>query len=266
MTMTKDEQIKARLISDVEFLNRRGLEVAGIFLQGSQNYHLDDEESDIDTKAIIIPSLDDLIFDRAPVSETYVINEKNEHIEAKDIREMCKMFRKQNPSYLELLFTPYYISYVPEIDTLREHAEEIARYDISLGLNAMRGMVMEKYFALTKERPSTAARIQKYGYDPKQLHHMFRLEEMITGLIENKPYAQLISGLKDPAFLTSVKRGYYPEQNAIWLAKDCVDNVNKMVNEYKKTHGQGVKLRKVNDLLDSTCFNIIYNSIKDSFI
>ena len=35
--------------------------VFGTFLQGSQNYDLDYEGSDIDTKTIIIPTIDDIV-------------------------------------------------------------------------------------------------------------------------------------------------------------------------------------------------------------
>ena len=35
-------------------------QIFGIFLYGSQNYGLDTENSDVDTKAIIIPTIEDL--------------------------------------------------------------------------------------------------------------------------------------------------------------------------------------------------------------
>ena len=38
--------------------------IVGVFLQGSQNYGLDYEGSDIDTKCIVLPTLEDLIFNR----------------------------------------------------------------------------------------------------------------------------------------------------------------------------------------------------------
>lgn len=45
----------------------------GLFLQGSQNYKLDYEDSDIDTKAIVLPSFSDFVLTRKPVSTTHVI-------------------------------------------------------------------------------------------------------------------------------------------------------------------------------------------------
>ena len=42
--------------------------VLGVFLYGSQNYHTDTKDSDVDTKAILIPTLEDLCL-RRPVSK-----------------------------------------------------------------------------------------------------------------------------------------------------------------------------------------------------
>ena len=75
----------------------------GVFLYGSQNYGTSTENSDVDTKAILIPSFGDLIL-REPVSkEIHLAN--NEHCEVKDIRELVKMFKKQNINFLEILYT-----------------------------------------------------------------------------------------------------------------------------------------------------------------
>jgi predicted nucleotidyltransferase len=82
--------------------------IVGIFLQGSQNYGLDTENSDIDTKLIVTPTFNDLAFNLKPVSTTH-IRENNEHIDFKDIRLMLQTFRKHNINFIEILFTPYYI-------------------------------------------------------------------------------------------------------------------------------------------------------------
>ena len=56
--------------------------IVGVFLQGSQNYGLDYEGSDIDTKCIVLPTLEDLIFNRKPVSTTHVLPNE-EHLDLK---------------------------------------------------------------------------------------------------------------------------------------------------------------------------------------
>ena len=79
--------------------------ILGIFAYGSQNYGVATENSDWDTKAIIVPDWQNLVL-RPPVSmEIHLANE--EHCEVKDIREIVNMFKKQNINFVEILFTEY---------------------------------------------------------------------------------------------------------------------------------------------------------------
>lgn len=61
-------------------------------LQGSQNYGLDEYSdeytSDVDTKSIILPSLDDFIYNRTPVSKVRFMPNSEEHAEVK-ISALC---------------------------------------------------------------------------------------------------------------------------------------------------------------------------------
>lgn len=57
----------------------------GLFLQGSQNYNLDYEGSDIDTKVIMLPSFSDFVLNAKPLSTTHIM-ENNEHVDFKDIK------------------------------------------------------------------------------------------------------------------------------------------------------------------------------------
>lgn len=66
----------------------------GLFLQGSQNYNLDYEGSDIDTKAIMLPSFSDFVLNAKPLSTTHIM-ENNEHVDFKDIRLMFDCIKKQ---------------------------------------------------------------------------------------------------------------------------------------------------------------------------
>lgn len=80
-------------------------QLLGVFLYGSQNYGIATENSDVDTKAIIIPSIEDLCL-KKPVSREIKFDNE-EHCEIKDIREMIKMFKKQNINFIEILYTDY---------------------------------------------------------------------------------------------------------------------------------------------------------------
>ena len=80
-------------------------QLLGVFLYGSQNYGIDTETSDVDTKAILIPTFKELVFGEPISRELHFKN--GEHCEVKDIREIKKMFEKQNINFLEILFTDY---------------------------------------------------------------------------------------------------------------------------------------------------------------
>ena len=57
-----------------------------ICVQGSQNYGLDDEHSDIDTKMLTIPSLRELTLNSKSLNKVHIM-ENDEHCDIKDVRE-----------------------------------------------------------------------------------------------------------------------------------------------------------------------------------
>lgn len=182
----RDLYIREKLYEHYQEALQQGYEIFGIFVQGSQNYGLDmySEEywSDIDTKCIVLPSLDDIILNRKPTSTTHE-RENKEHIDFKDIRLMWECFKKQNVNFMEILFTDYYI--VPEKykkywDKMREMAEEIAHAHPAQTVRTMSGMSMEKFKALEHRYPTLIEKIDKYGYDGKQLHHIIRINDFLA--------------------------------------------------------------------------------------
>ena len=103
--MNRSNNIMKRVKEHYEEAQSLGHEVLVCALQGSQNYGLDYEGSDIDTKLIVAPTFEEIAFNKKPVSTTHV-RENNEHIDFKDIRLYIETFRKQNLNFLEILFTP----------------------------------------------------------------------------------------------------------------------------------------------------------------
>ena len=47
---------------------------------------------------------------------------------------------------------------------------------------------MEKYKALEHRYPTLIDKIDKYGYDPKQLHHIVRIHEFLERYIDGESY------------------------------------------------------------------------------
>ena len=187
--MNREEKIMNRLQEHYDYI-KNDYEVVGLFLQGSQNYELDvytdDYMSDIDSKAIVLPTFNDFILSKDPVSNTIIL-ENEEHIDVKDIRVMFTMFKKANISYLELLFTDFKIinpKYQSIIDELMKIRDDIIDYPRLL--KACYGMTLEKRKALCHPYPTIKDKIDKWGFDPKQLHHIIRLHLMLATLYGTK--------------------------------------------------------------------------------
>ena len=190
--MNREEKIMQRAQEHYDYLQSLGYEVVCVCLQGSQNYGLDEYSdeymSDIDTKAIVLPPLDDFIAAAPPVS-TVVIMDNNEHAEVKDIRIMFDMFKKANISYIELLFTEFKIinpEWAEFIEPLFANRELISKYNRNQFLRCIAGMAMEKRKALCHPYPNLIEKIDKYGYDGKQLHHCVRLYNFIERFVNGE--------------------------------------------------------------------------------
>ena len=169
-------------------------QIVGIFLQGSQNYGLAHEGSDVDTKLIVVPSFKDICLNRKPVSTTH-IRENEEHIDFKDVRLYMETFRKQNLNFLEILFTSYYIinpAYEKQWMRLVEAREEIARMNPFRAVKSMKGIAMEKYHAMEHPYPSKMDTLQKYGYDGKQTHHLLRVDDYLERYIAGESYVDCL--------------------------------------------------------------------------
>ena len=154
-------EIQKKLLQD------KGYNVAYIGLYGSQNYGLSDELSDIDLRAIVIPTLEQII-NRTKISKKYVTEYGD--IDVKDLLTYYEVVRKDNFSFIEPFQTEWFIG----DKIIRELFK-----DIPLNLKSVKGAMLEKAKAFRHEYPSKKEEFIKWGYDPKQLHHIFRLLSLL---------------------------------------------------------------------------------------
>ena len=264
------EKIMKRLEEQYAVADEYGYETVGIFLDGSQNYGLDTEESDIDSKVIVIPKFTDFLHNKKPVSFTHIMG-NDEHVDFKDIRLMFQCYKKQNINFIETLFTEYFIlnpEYEDLFSNVMDRREEIAQYDIKAALSCVMGMAYEKRKALCHPYPTTAWKIEKWGYDPKQLHHIIRLREFIHNYTEDVSYADCLKGHKDSEWLKSVKVDpQYSVDDAIEIADKLVSEIGIIreatlisLSENKKMHDQ------TEEILDLFLERIIARSFKKEIL
>ena len=233
-----------------------------LVLQGSQNYGLDYEGSDIDTKLIVTPTFKEIAMNRKAVSTTH-IRANDEHIDFKDIRLYIQTFRKQNLNFLEILFSPYTIinpMYSEQWNRLISAREEIAHYNLPQAIKSMRGIAKEKYFAMEHHYPARMEWINKFGYDPKQFHHLKRVEEYLERYINGELYIDCLSP-KEPELLKSIKQGCYTLGDARWMAKVSIDHIDEMCEKFLATCSTEVNA-EVDALLDDVQYKIMEIAIK----
>ena len=181
--------------------------ILGIFCYGSQNYNLDTETSDWDTKAIVIPSFEALILER-PVALDIKVNDE-EHCEIKDIREMVNMFKKQNINFIEILYTkynwvnPYYMELWNEY--FISHREEIAHFDEQKTVLSIVGQAIHT--------------LGQNIYNGKKVANGYRLYIFLQKYLARKPYEECITLNGDiREFLLELKRhNHVPRYHCTFL-------------------------------------------------
>lgn len=262
-----DEWIMARLTEHYEEAKQYFDEsrIVGIFIQGSQNYGLDYESSDIDTKLIVVPTFEEIAFNKKPISTTHV-RANEEHIDFKDIRLYIDTFRKQNLNFLEILFTKYKIVnpiYEKWWNQLVDAREDIAHYNIHRAIKSMKGIGMEKYHAMEHKYPSKIEIIEKYGYDSKQLHHLLRVEEYLELYINGVNYEQcLIPNEETASLLSTIKKrnDFFTLEQARYHAEMAIKHIEALSDYGIKKYPEGYN-DEVEELLKTVQYNVMRKAI-----
>ena len=244
--MQSMEHIGNTLYKYKQILENKGYNVAYIGIYGSQNYSLDDDKSDIDVKAIIIPSLHDIIF-RKVTSTTIECEEGN--IDVKDLITYYDVIKKGNFSYIEAIHSPYWIGNI-EVRKLF--------YDYKTNFKSIVGAMYEKRKALTHEYPSKKEEFENFGLDPKQFHHTVRLYDLLKQNCEEKEYSDdsyiCYPDGEHKDYLITIKRGLgnYTKESMIAECDKYVAMAKELLNSYYPNYVYEIINidNKVNDFIE----------------
>lgn len=261
--MTTQERLNEHFKESLTHFSKN--QIVGIFLQGSQNYKLDLPTSDIDSKLIVVPSFRDIALNAKPISTTF-IRENEEHIDEKDIRLYFQTFRKGNPNFLEILFTPYFVInplYAKPWNKLVSKREKIARLNPYRAIQAMKGVVLEKQHAMEHPYPSKIKILEKYSYDAKQLHHLIRMDEFQERYINGEKYADCLIPL-DHEHLLQVKQNLYDLETARQVANETVERVLERTEKYCSTH-ENEENEETIKFLEDILYEVMKIAIKKEF-
>lgn len=270
-----DKEIQNKLNSHVQLVREKFPNYTFYFcaLYGSQNYGLDTEDSDVDTKIAVIPSGKDIILGYEKLSTTLRL-EDGSVCEVKDIREMANQFYKGNINFTEMLYTPYYIQNenIPQpysFDVLKLYRDMIANRDPLNLMKMVAAMARTKYLTLTKVNNNNKEAIEKYGYDSKSLVTLLRLETFMYNYLFDYPenYSLcLVPGNNED--LRRLKINPVSFEVADGLAKNGIEAVDGMLNMAKDTYSTEEwqdkitnNSKKVNNLLEDFTCGLIYDTI-----
>ena len=198
-----------------QYIESQGFFVYAVMLKGSQNYNLDDSESDIDANAIIIPTPSQIRKDLK-----FKFNFPTGEVTAHNIYSFAEIVAKGNPQWIEVCNTEYHIG---------ESLDIFKHYKVNP--SALKGMVMEKVVAFDKLYPSRAVYVEKYGYDPKQLSNIIRLYDVLSLGVPNYSYPDG----PERDHMLDIKRGRFPvtKEQAFLLRDEYIAKLSE-IYETKK--------------------------------
>lgn len=202
-----------------------------ITLHGSQNYELDLPESDVDAKLFIVPTWDEVIFCKQPISKT--IKGPYGDVNVTDIRLFIdNNLKKQNFNFLECLFTIYSCvnpCYADLWEQLIKHREEIAHYNPAAAVRTMIGQVENQW-----RRWDNFSRKDGEPFDNKKtLYHMARIHSAIGRYQDGLPFVDtLIADNHD--WIMQVRLGKLDEEAMEIFFRSLYEDAHRLAeSEYK---------------------------------
>ena len=224
--MTREENIMKRVSAHYE----RAVEhygennVLGVFLYGSQNYNCDLETSDVDTKCILISDLYHLVVSQYKTNHLhlYVDNrEESEVCECMTIQHMVANWKKQNPNFLEIMFTrfvrinPKYSHEWANFLIKENYREEIARYDVRGGVLSVAHQAINT--------------INQNPMNGKKIGNAIRLVRLLENYTMGVDYEHCLSWQVDSTMIREFKAGkkeVLPEHANLLLTRleEFIDN------------------------------------------
>ena len=200
--------------------------VLGVFLYGSQNYDCDIEGSDVDTKCILLPDLYHLALHPYKTTHLSVPREwgEDEVCECMTIQHMVANWKKQNPNFLEIMFTPYF--YVNAMyrsawnHFIVDWREEVARYDVRAGVLS----IAHQAIHTIKQNP----------LDGKKLGNGIRLWDLLNKYVAGKPYMECLK-----CDVAETVRKYKKSETTpcLTLGNFIIDALNAMIDNAEDLPG-----------------------------
>lgn len=256
--------INNRLLEHWNYANK-DYNIWFLALYGSQNYGLDTNRSDVDTKGLVIPSFKQFARTKSTINSV-IVTDRNEHVEIKDCYSMIDNFWKQNINFLEILFGEHVIlneDYLEEWQKLVNLREEIARFDELKAIKAMAGMAKQKFEHLSTPHESVKHLIEAYGYDGKQLSNIMRLNNFMYNYIKGLSFEECLTKHfpYNRDLLMMAKTQMFDYDTAKRMAELTTISMNNIVDDCIKTR-TFTKNEKVKKEVEEIVYSVYEKSIR----
>ena len=266
--MMNKSKIQHRLEEQLDDVLRTNKNIHDWFViasNGSMNYGLDNENSDIDSKLLVVPSLHNLVFNKRD-NYLHVMSDNEEHVEVKDIALYMNTILKQNINFVETLFAKCAIvnpKYQDYWDVLQKNRERIARYDTKRAVSCMLGMAKQKRADMTKPTPGRQESIDRIGYDAKSYHHLLRLLYFMIHYINGSSYEDCLTKRKigEQSMLMDAKNGKHNLERTIYIADTNIKRAEKIVNNCSFDVDESEK-SYIEGLIDGVVYGVIARAIR----
>ena len=247
-----------------------------IAVNGSYNYNMDTPQSDIDSKLLVIPSLEQLVNGKS-LNYLHCMSDNGEHVEIKDIRHYFATMLKQNINFVETLYAQVWIVnpvYMRLFHYLFEMRDVISGCNPIATIHCIQGTAYQKYKQMLQSSPARAADIENYGFDRKSLHHLVRCIFFGEYYMEGASYQECLQNNDVPNIRRMIMNlkttTVLNREQAINIAEDMFNGFDKKVDSYLTTIKPFQKdfsalAADVKDFLDTLAFEIIKQSIAKEY-
>lgn len=239
--------------------------VFATMLYGSQNYGLSTPESDVDTKVLLLPNFREFTLNKKWTSTEHAVGDGLSNV--KDVRAMFENFLKSNINFLETLFSKFVVwnmTYDDYWQDLQDHRNVVANANPRKLLHAAAGMAAQKYHALEKPFESKVEVLAKYGYDPKQLHHLVRLRHFMAHYLVNTDFELCLKPTEyEFEYLIGLKKYPVCLEEARALANKTLAEVDGFVERANSLfEAEPVTAERAKEYLDNLACELLAEHLK----
>ncbi len=201
-------------------------EILFVGLYGSQNYGLDTPSSDVDCKAIVLPTVWETIIGEDKI--TSEIDMKTGKIIAKDILFYISLLRKQSIDAIEPLFSKFQVlsdTYREEVEALIGIREEIGRYNPKKVVLCAFGQTMSYLKKYTEKD------------DMKSAAGILRLNNFVNAYDKDYGFGDCLGsfGVWSRDLLMFAKTGAIRKENIDESVQKAVKNTESFAEKYKNS-------------------------------